>query len=261
LWEPPIAVYWSNGSCTSNLKWPEAQRTRTKQKAEQLQAQLDGGLKQTLLKYGLPSSLITFPLFLNSRVDQVIMIAMVPRSELGIYVAGVSFSLVALIPFQALAKITAPRIAAAGQEWRLISVRLILASVAIAAVTMLIALPLTSWAFPTVMGNQFRTGVAAAQLLIAASTLRGCADVFQECIRGLGLPGRAVFVEIAGLVVGLATLFLLIDKHGVIGAAIASNLGYGTALVGQALLLIVAFRRHDDRGRDTGGNSAGPANQ
>jgi len=213
-----------------------------------------------LLRYGLPSSLITVPYVLNSRLDQVLMIGLVSRSNLGVYTAAVSFSLIAGFPFQALAKVTMPRVAAA-DDWRPIAVRLFLSTLLLVAVVLAVVLPLTGWLFPALMGSGFREGTTAARLLVAAATIRGAADILQETIRGLGQPSRAVVVETIGLTVGLVALLVLIGDHGVTGAAIASILGYGSTLLGHILLVGVAFVRRSSDSSDNTGNSPGPANQ
>ncbi len=213
-----------------------------------------------LLRYGLPSSLITVPYVLNSRLDQVLMIGLVSRSNLGVYTAAVSFSLIAGFPFQALAKVTMPRVAAA-DDWRPIAVRLSLSTLLLVAVVLAVVLPLTGWLFPALMGPGFREGTTAARLLVAAATIRGVADILQETIRGLGQPSRAVVVETIGLMVGLVALLVLIGDHGVTGAAIASILGYGSTLLGHILLVGVAFVRQSSDSSDNTGNRPGPANQ
>ncbi len=213
-----------------------------------------------LLRYGLPSSLITVPYVLNSRLDQVLMIGLVSRSNLGVYTAAVSFSLIAGFPFQALAKVTMPRVAAA-DDWRPIAVRLSLSTLLLVAVVLAVVLPLTGWLFPALMGSGFREGTTAARLLVAAATIRGVADILQETIRGLGQPSRAVVVETIGLMVGLVALLVLIGDHGVTGAAIASILGYGSTLLGHILLVGVAFVRQSSDSSDNTGNRPGPANQ
>jgi len=216
--------------------------------------------KRRLLRYGLPSSLITVPYVLNSRLDQVLMIGLVSRSDLGVYSAAVSFSLIAGFPFQALAKMTMPRVAAA-DDWRPIAVRFFLSTLLLVVVVLASLLPLTGWLFPTLMGTGFRHGTAAAQLLVAAATIRGVADILQETIRGLGQPSRAVVVETIGFVVGLAALLVLIGDHGVTGAASASILGYGSTMFGHVFLIGIAFPRRSSGSSNETGNRPGPASQ
>ena len=216
--------------------------------------------QRRLLRYGLPSSLITVPYVLNSRLDQVLMISLVSRSDLGVYTAAVSFSLIAGFPFQALAKVTMPRVAAA-DDWRPIAVRLFLSTLLLVAVVLASVLPLTGWLFPTLMGPGFRHGTTAAQLLVMAATIRGVADILQETIRGLGQPSRAVVVETIGFVVGLVALLILIGDHGVTGAASASILGYGSTMLGHVFLIGIAFPRRSSGSSTETGNRPGPANQ
>jgi len=217
--------------------------------------------QRRLLAYGLPSSLITAPYLLNARLDQVLMITLVDRSDLGIYTAAVSFSLLAGFPFQALAKVTMPRIAGHAESWRQTALQVIGTSLALVVVTLLIGIPVTGWLFPALMGEGFADGVVAARLLIIAATIRGTADVLQETLRGLGTPTRAAIIEALGLVVGITTLLLLVGRHGIVGAAIASILGYGTALIGHGLLVGRAFLESRPNPSDVEGNNPGPASQ
>ena len=216
--------------------------------------------RRRLLRYGLPSSLITVPYVLNSRLDQVLMISLVSRTDLGIYTAAVSFSLIAGFPFQALAKMTMPRVAAA-EDWRPIAIRLFLSTLLLVAVMLAVVLPLTDWLFPTLMGPGFSEGTTAAKLLVAAATIRGAADIIQETIRGLGQPSRAVVVETIGLAVGFVALLLLIEDHGVTGAASASILGYGSTLLGHIVLIGIAFARRASDASNLSGNKPGPVSQ
>lgn len=207
-------------------------------------------LGRRLLRYGVPRTQVDLPSALMLRFDQVLMIGLVTRFELGLYVAAASFSLMALLPLQALAKITLPRVASAGEHWRRITRRLLFAAFVILVLVLAGLIPTTQWFFPLLLGDDFREATSVAQLLVIASAIRGFANVVQEINCGLGLPGRTALLEMLGTACNVLLLLVLIGPHGITGAAYASLGSYSLVVIGQLLILQNASRRGRLRSTD-----------
>ena len=217
-------------------------------------------LNRSLLRYGIPSSLVALPQVLNLRLDQILLTGIVARSDLGVYVAAVSWSWVTAPPFQALAQMALPRLATTPVDKRRRMVSLILAiAFGGAALTVAIMVPLTAHIFPLVMGSQYKAGVSVAQLLVVAGAVSGLVVVIEEVHRGLGRPFSVLAAEIAGVTITITLLLLLLHSYGIKGAAWVSILAYSIVVLGLLVLLPGTLRRaeqggagqpYDDHGQD-----------
>ncbi len=83
-------------------------------------------------------------------------------------------------------------------------------------------------AIPLLFGHEFRAAVLAAVILVPAAGVLGVNFSLQEGVRGLGRPYLVLRAELFGLLVTAITLALLLRPLGLMGAAIASLLGYST---------------------------------
>lgn len=191
------------------------------------------GTSRSLLAYGLPSMASSIPQVLASRLDQLLIAALLPTLTLGFYVVAVAWSGI-LGPFlTAFAAVIFPKIASEpGAERRAD----LLASgcrmtVAIALTVTLLGMLCTPWVLPMFFGASFRAAVPAAQLLLAAGGISGFNVVIQHGIRGLGKPGAVVWSEMGGLAVTSVSLALLLRPFDMMGAATGSLLGCTTATI------------------------------
>jgi len=183
-----------------------------------------------LLRFGMPSVLSGVPQLLNLRLDQLLMAAFLPPQTLGLYVVAVTWSnAVGQLP-NALATVLFPRTAAQPDDAQRRAVfahgsRLaVLASLSIAAAVALA----TPWMLPLLFGSAFVASTTTALILVAAAALASANHVLEEGLRGLGHPAVPLWAELAGLGVTAVALLLLLGPLQLVGAAIASVLGYGT---------------------------------
>jgi O-antigen/teichoic acid export membrane protein len=88
-------------------------------------------------------------------------------------------------------------------------------------------------------GVRFIAAIPAALILVPASGVLGVNFSVQEAIRGFGRPYLVLRAELLGLVVTVMSLCLMLRPLGIVGAAIASLLGYSTVTVA-----LVASARH-----------------
>ncbi len=180
-----------------------------------------------LLSFGLPSSLSMLPQALNLRFDQVLLMGIVTRNELGLYVAAVSWGAIVSPPFYALAQWIMPHLSAKEKLSALIYARQIALGVVFFSFCLtLVVLPVTSNFFVLVMGTEFVKAISIAKIMLGASILSGMIVVFEEMYRGLGKPRLVLLAEVLGLFVTIPGLFLLTPEYGITGAATVSVLSY-----------------------------------
>jgi len=89
-----------------------------------------------------------------------------------------------------------------------------------------VVLAATPWALPFLFGTAFGPAVPATLVLILASVVAAFNGVVEEGFRGLGKPSVVLWAEVAGLGVTATALLLLLPTLGILGAALASLLGY-----------------------------------
>lgn len=208
-------------------------------------------LSRRMLRYGIPSSLVALPQVLNLRLDQVLLASLVVRSQLGLYVAAVSWSWIAAPPFQALAQLALPRLAAATDPThrRRMTRLVVLIALGGALASVAVLIPVTQFAFPLVMGSDFRAGTGVARLLVVAGTISGVVVVVEEVIRGLGRPIFVLASEGIGLAITIGLLFAVLPRYGIRGAAVVSIAAYSLVLTCLLVLLPRALRSSSIVGR------------
>ena len=187
-------------------------------------------LAAPMLRYGLPLAGAAIPQTLNLRLDQILIGAFLPPYQLGLYVAAVAWSTAVFLMPNAIANVLFPRIAssAASPAERLRAlaqgVRIGILTSAVVGVCLL---ALTPYAIPLLFGKPFAGAVPVAYVLIFAAVICALNIILEESLRGLG-DTRAVFWgETFGVGITVLALALLLPRFGIIGAGLASILGYG----------------------------------
>ena len=182
-----------------------------------------------LLRYGLPCVMTTLPQVLNLRMDQMLMAAFLPPGVLGLYVVAVAWSGAINPLLNAVATVLFPEVASKESE-RERNATFIRGTRVAALLSVLggSALMLaTPWGIVGLFGAKFRAAVP--QLILApAATIAAMNQVLEDGLRGLGCPVAVMRAEMAGLVVTAIALALMLRPMGIVGAAIASLLGYST---------------------------------
>jgi O-antigen/teichoic acid export membrane protein len=91
----------------------------------------------------------------------------------------------------------------------------------------MIALALvTPLLLPLIFGGDFAPAVTSAQILVVAAASLGLGLVLEDTLRGLGDTPAVLKSEGVGLAFTLVALAILLPRFGIVGAAIASLLGY-----------------------------------
>lgn len=202
---------------------------------------LDRMILKQMVVYGAKVQLGSISQMANLRLDQMLMVALMPAAQLGLYVVAVSVAGITVVVPSAVRTVLAPSIAQVDQEaenmpdlearlrmyWSL--------NVAVGLVILLIA-PL---AMMIVFGVAYRAAILPAEILILASICLGGKDILSGTAYGLGTPVLVSQAEMASLLVTAIALVIFLPPWGIVGAAVASLLAYGASLT----ILVLRLRQ------------------
>jgi O-antigen/teichoic acid export membrane protein len=194
-----------------------------------------------LLKFGAPSVLVALPQLFSLNLDQVAVAAVMPATELGVYMVAIAWG--ACIPMlsNALAIVVSTQLAAGASDphrnRRFVEGIRYGAWMIVACVLAVIAG--TPLGLTLVFGAGFQAAVIPAAILVVASGANAFNRVLEELLRGLGHPVATLTAQLAALGVGLPAMYVLLPRAGLRGAAMASLIGY---LAGMAVLLAQSRR-------------------
>jgi O-antigen/teichoic acid export membrane protein len=184
-----------------------------------------------LLRYGLSSVGGSISQALNLRMDQMLIAALLPSRELGLYVAAVAWSTLAIPMTSALAFVVVPVIAANHRDG---SVRFALLSrlgAALSFAAVLALLPFTQFGIRTLFGRPFAEATFCALILVVASGFSGFNLVTAEVLKGVKRPGPGTLAELIGLAVTIVGLIIVLPRFGFIGAAWVSLVSYAATSI------------------------------
>ena len=183
-----------------------------------------------MLRYGLPCAMTGVPQTLNLRLDQMLMAALLPPRDLGIYAVAVAWSQAPTPLLSALGLVTTPMVAsagatAAGSQRFAATLR---TTVVLALVLGAVFTLCSPFAIALLFGSSFAAAIPASLVLVPAAAVFGVNFVLQEGLRGLGHPYAVLKAEVGGVAVTAATLAVALRPMGIMGAALASLFGYAT---------------------------------
>jgi O-antigen/teichoic acid export membrane protein len=196
----------------------------------------------SMLDYGLPCMMTGMPQMLNLRLDQMLMAALLSPRDLGLYVVAVAWSSAAAPLLNAVGVVMTPAVASAtdtahGARRLAAGARI---TTALAITICLILAAVTQIAIVLLFGERFRPSIPAALVLMPAAGVLGLNLALQEGLRGMGRPYAVLRAELAGLAVTAFALIAMLRPMGIMGAAIASLLGYSTV----SAVLLINVRRY-----------------
>jgi O-antigen/teichoic acid export membrane protein len=185
-----------------------------------------------LVWYALPSALMVPVGSLNMQLDQLLMAALFPSRELGLYAISVSWSSLSSPAFAALGTVIFPNLAATeNPEIRRRTVmKTFRLSLILGAVIVLGHVLATPIFIPLFFGRAFAPAVGAAMVLAAANICLSIAGLAGDILRGLGRPRGPLYAHIFALPVTGSLLYLLLPRLGILGAALASLVAYVVVL-------------------------------
>jgi O-antigen/teichoic acid export membrane protein len=202
------------------------------------------GIATNLMKFGVPSASASLSQFFNLKLDQMMVAAILPAQELGVYMVAVSWGTCIPMLSSALAMVVSTQIAGGAshaERNRRFSQGVRNGAWMIAAAVVLLAAA-TPVGIAMVFGRAFQAAVLPAAILVVASGTNALNGVLEELLRGYGRPSATLFAESVAVAVGFPALVLLLPRLGLTGAALASLVGY---LSGTVVLLLQSRRVAD----------------
>jgi len=200
------------------------------------------GLVRPLARYGSAQITALTPAALNAQLDQLVLSQAVPPAALGRYAIAVSCTLLPIPLVSAIGNVAFPRLAsrhrvdgvAGRMQW------LGILGSACAAVGALVPLDLVApWLIPHVFGPGYAGVVPLLWILTPAGVFLACNQVTGDVLRGRKRPLAVARAEGLAAVFTVILLVALLPVAGVYGAAIASTVAYGVALV----MMLLSLRR------------------
>jgi O-antigen/teichoic acid export membrane protein len=186
-----------------------------------------------MLRYGFPCLMTGLPQTLNLRLDQLLMSAFLPPSDLGLYVVAVAWSGAVSPLLTSIGSTLLPAVASSND--RTCAIRRMSEGVKMTTMLAILMCAATAasapFAIPLLFGAAFRGSAVAALILVPAGGVLGINFSLQEGIRGLGRPYLVLRAELFGLLVTAMSLAIMLRPFGIIGAAVASLLGYSTVTI------------------------------
>jgi O-antigen/teichoic acid export membrane protein len=220
-------------------------------------------LVRPLAAYGIAQIAALTPAALNADLDQLVLSQTVSPAALGRYAIAVSCSLLPIPFVSAIGNVAFPRLASRHRvdglanrvQWLGILVS------ACAAAAALVPLDLVApWLIPHVFGPGYAGMVPLLWILTPAGIFLACSQVTGDMLRGRKRPLVVARAQGLAAIVTVVLLLALLPVVGVYGAAIASAVAYGVALV--IMLLSLRGLRSDSsrpKHRDCGAGEDPPS--
>lgn len=186
----------------------------------------DMSIAKELTSYGIRRWLSIASNTVLIRLDQIIMIPMLPRDDLGVYVVAITVAGV-LRPVSAGfgSVIMAQLRRGKRTQDKVLSQSLKASSYSLIPVALMIAA--TAWFLvPLVFGDEADGAVWPLLILLPGEVLAGLATVYNGYMSAQGAPGRASLSKVISAVFTVVALLIAIPIWGIIGAATVTSLSY-----------------------------------
>jgi O-antigen/teichoic acid export membrane protein len=191
-------------------------------------------LVRPLSAYGVAQIAALTPAALNAQLDQLVLSQTVPSADLGRYAIAVSLTLLPVPFVSAIGNVAFPRLASQGKvtdtTHRLQSLA-VLGSAGLATAMLIPLAAVAYWLVPFIFGPEYRGAVPLLWILTPGAIFLACSQVVGDLLRGRGQPGAVALAQGLAAIFTVVLLLALLPLVGVYGAAIASTIAYGVALV------------------------------
>ncbi len=191
-------------------------------------------LVRPLAAYGMSQIAALTPATINAQLDQLVLSQTVPPASLGKYAIAVSCTLLPVTLVSAIGNVAFPQLASR-QRVEGLALRVqwlgILTSGCVAVGALVPADFVAPWLIPRVFGPGYAGVVPLMWILTPAGVFLACNQVTGDILRGRKRPLVVARAQGLAAVFTVILLLALVPIAGVYGAAIASTLAYGVALV------------------------------
>lgn len=194
---------------------------------------------EPILIYGVPLAVSAIPNILNLRLDQMVMTVMLPSSLLGYYAIAVTWSGATAPIINSIGSVMFPSVASITSEFDKVeslskTTRISSVIILIITITLLIITPI---AIPIIFGQSYIPSIPSAMILVVASIPLSLNIILAEGFRGYGYTRGVLIGEIIGLLIMAISLIVLLPKYYIVGASLASLIGYLTTTITLVFLL------------------------
>ena len=195
-------------------------------------ARFDSQIMKTGATYGIKAFGSTLGFLANSRLDLMILPALVVSSEIGLYVVAVSAGSMIVGLFGSLRVVVFPAAARlGGAEAVAVTQRAIRVVFIAALVTALVLGLLAEFLVTLLYGDEFSGAVTPLRLLLPGVTCWAAAQITTSGLKGIDRPAGASIAQFSGVAVTIIGLIFLLGPFGIRGAAFTSSISYFTVLV------------------------------
>jgi O-antigen/teichoic acid export membrane protein len=182
--------------------------------------------------YGLRSYFGIITEYAVLRLDQLMLAIVAPSEIIGLYAVAVALAEITATLASSVADALMPEVASATdpKESALLvgkSLRLMFYAHFLVLIPLWIAAP---YILQMIYGASFVAATGALRLLLLASIVWSSGLTVISGLDGFGRPGLSTVARLASTVTTVAALLVFLPRWGIIGAASASLLGYGTLL-------------------------------
>ena len=167
------------------------------------------------------------------RLDQLLLGAMAPSAAIGLYMVAVRLSEITTVLASSVSDVLLPEVAA--RECKEESLQLLTKSLRQTIyVYVLVLIPLW-FSAPFILqfayGTEFLAATETLRLLLIASLLWSTGAIVNSGLNGLGFPLLSTVSRLSSAVVTVIALLYWLPTRGIVGAALASVLGYSVMLI------------------------------
>lgn len=189
-------------------------------------------VSRSLLRFGMVGYLSFLSYYLTIRLDTFLVNIFSSPTQVGFYAVAVSLSETIWYISTAASTVLAPRVAAGDSSESDVATgrvsRVVVATSILAAVVLAAAAPLV---VRILFGSAFQPSVLGVWLLLPGIVALGSARVLSGYLLGRNRQDVDLVASAASVIATVAFDLLLIPRYGFIGAAVASSIAYGVALV------------------------------
>lgn len=195
------------------------------------------GLAREAAGFGFRAWTSSLGALTNARLDQLLMIPLVPDRQLGLYTVAVAYSTLPTVLSGTLMTIIAPRIAAGDNALVGRSLRVTIGLMSVGGLGLALLAPVV---IPLAFGGGFGASVQMAWILLLAGVPLAGSLVLTAAMTSAGRPGTPALGQLVAAAITVVGLLVLLPSMQAVGAALVSLLAYSVALV----FLLVTTARH-----------------
>jgi O-antigen/teichoic acid export membrane protein len=187
---------------------------------------------RSIVNFGWKTQVGDIASYVNQRMDQLLLTLFVPPRDLGLYVVAVTVSMsIGFFPQAAGIVTLATGSNSDPEQARRVIARSFTATFLVLAAGCGVLYFACPWLIPGAFGASFAPAVTACRILLPGSVALGLNQVLFNGARALDHPALPSFTEGFAVAVTGVSLYVLLPRFGLLGAAMASTLAYVSSLV------------------------------